>query len=221
MVQVERGPVRYLRAGILGLSVGLVSLLGHLLGHGSLPLMAILQVLGLAVAAGGALTGRRLRLQVLVPFVAGFQVAAHWLLGRMSPMNADHPTAGAGTAHGVGHVPLATHLSGRDALVDPGQLDLAGGFWPQFDFAAIGGHVIAGAIIVLLATRADAAIFVLATALARAGRVLLAGTFWSRPVPVTSAPRPMALVLPTIGSIRLCALPSWLTRGPPAAATAA
>ena len=212
MVQVEKGVLRFVRAGILGLCVGLVSVLGHLLGHGDLPLVAIAQVLGLALAAGGALTGRQLRWQLLLPFVAAFELSAHWLLGRMAPAHAGSPVAG----HVASHHGLALHQVGTERLIDPAQLDLGGGFWPQLDAAAIGGHIIAGTVIVLLVSRADAAIFILATALVGVGQVLLGRPYWTKPTPVSHAPRVMPLELPTRGAQRLSALPVWLTRGPPA-----
>lgn len=216
MVDATQGPIRYLRATVVGLCVGLISVLGHTIGHGQLSPMAGLQVLCLALAGAGALTARRLRPWSLAAFVIGFQLAAHWLLGKMAPHPVPGPSlapgsAGSHASDGLAaplHLTAPLHLSGAQLpLPSPAGVD-----WPM-----LAGHLLAAVIIVTLLWRADDALFSLAAAVRRAAVVLLGSALRGWPFVVVARRSPVLppATAPPGRNRYLCWLASWRYRGPP------
>lgn len=210
MVDATQGPIRYLRATVVGLCVGLISVLGHTIGHGQLSPMAGLQVLCLALAGAGALTARRLRPWSLAAFVIGFQLAAHWLLGKMAPHPVPGPPLAPGSVrlHASDGVTAPLHLSGAQLpLPSPAGVD-----WPM-----LAGHLLAAVIIVTLLWRADDALFSLAAAVRRAAVVLLGSALrgWPSVVPARRSPVLPPATAPPGRNRYLCWLASWRYRGPP------
>ena len=214
MPDATQGALRYLRGTLLGLVVAMTTLVGHSTGHGELTLVPALLVVGLAVA--GALTGRRLRPAALLPFVAGFQVAAHWVLSHA-------PSRPGGTLLGHAH-DGSTGAVGRQVWSEPVRPELgwseAGSWVPQLDLPMLGGHAVAGLIIVGLVWRADAALFAFATALRRAIDVVLGGGFWAVPRPVTRTARRLFTADAPAPGQALCHPSPWQHRGPPVPALA-
>lgn len=213
MPDLTQGPLRYLRGGVLGVSVGSIALVGHAAGHGTVALVPALLVVGLALAAAAALTGRVFRPALLAPFVVGFQLVAHKLLspaGGHSPSSSQHhlgldPTSGA-----TGRV-WAAHP--RTEL--GGELGDAGTWWPQLDAAMVAGHAIAAVIIVVLMWRADAALASFIVALQRAIDVILGGGFWVSPGAVVAHASRLSVELSPAPSHELAHPCPTRRRGPP------
>jgi hypothetical protein len=209
MVDATTGPVRYARAGLLGVGVGLVSVLGHSLGHGDVPLVAVLQVLCLAVAGAAALTARQTRPWGLVAYVGGFQLAAHWLLAKMSPHSTGGPLPPAEPVH-------LHNANGFPPPLEPfsAHSPIAAGV--QIDWAMLAGHLIAGLVIVALMWRADEALFSLAAALRRAAEFLLGSALRTTPLLIRTGWKPLSRRTANWPRSRfLCWLAFWRYRGPP------
>lgn len=187
MPTATQGYLRYWRGSLLGLVVGVTTLVGHVAGHGSLALVPALMVVGLALAVAGALTGRRLRPAALLPFVVGFQVASHWVLSRAPVTPTGRPLGHAHGAGGPGEVSRrAWSAQPRpDLTVEP-----ATAWIPHVDWSMLGGHAVASLVVIGLVWRTDAALFAFVTAFRRAIDVVLGGGFWVAPRPLT---RPVRL----------------------------
>lgn len=220
------GPARHVRAVGLGLAAGALTIGGHTLGHGGVSLVAVMIVMGLAVAGAGALTSARLGLARLIGFVVVFEVAGHWLLTRLTAAvhggtaAGDHTHAAATAA--ITTAPAHSHAIGDVAAsrLPRVNVDVAGlsadGLLPHLDIVMVSGHVLAAALIILLAWRADAALHAFEAALHRAIEVVLGPGFRPRP---HLPSRPAAHRWPTgdpSPAQRLWIPPVWRLRGPPA-----
>ena len=140
--------MRAVRVAGFGGAVAALTMLGHALGGGSLPLVAALQVLALAFAGAAALMTRGVvRLRLLVPFVLGFQLGGHWVLTRMTDMSGH---TGGGCGHLAGGVGAGAGAGLHGPAAGGGGLDPAvlGSWWPQADLTMTLAHVGAGLLLV-------------------------------------------------------------------------
>ncbi len=213
---IDRGLARVLRVVGLGLSVASATAIGHVLGHGDVPLMALVILVGLAVSGAAVVSARQMSLRLLIPFVVISEAAGHWLLGRMS----GH---GSHAVHGTTH--LETQRGALALYGHPVHPDLTGltgdTWWPHLDLPMIGGHLLAAAVIALLAWRADRAMFALEAALCRAISVLY-GSGTQRPLnpPISAHRSDRARDRRPVGQQRLSHVPAWRLRAPPQACIA-